>query len=108
MMIHFNQDATTEEFSLAIGFRKAELLFAVSVLRGINNVVKADFITKAISDVEEYLRPKQLPFINYWHICSKCSRDLDERDDNTMRISRDGDVKYTHRNCPPLKKDRPR
>ena len=108
MQIHFNQEATEQEFSLAIGFKKPELNFALSVLRGINAIVKADWIAKAIRDVEEYLKPKALPFINYHHICQSCFRDLDERDDNSIRLSKDDDVKYKHRVCPPLKKDRPR
>ena len=108
MQVHYNPEATEEDFSVAIGFRKNELQFAVAVLRGIYSVVKADFIAKAIRDIEESMKPKTLPMINYWHICSKCQRDLDERDDNTMRISNDDDVKWQHRNCLPLKKDRPR
>lgn len=108
MQVHFNPEATEEDFSVAIGFRKSELQFAVAVLRGINGVIKADFITKAISDIEESMRPKPLPHINYYHVCQVCFRDLDERDDNTMCISRDGDVKWKHRVCLPVKKDRPR
>lgn len=108
MQIHFNQEAKDQEFSLAIGFKKSELNFALAVLRGINGIVKADFIVKAIRDVEEYLKPPALPFINYHHICQSCFRDLDERDDNSIRLSKDADVKYKHRVCSPLKKDRPR
>ena len=107
MQVHFNPEATEKEFSLAIGFKKAELNFALSVLRGINAIVKADWIAKAIRDVEEYLKPPALPFINYFHWCIKCGRDIDERDENTMRISKDDDVKYRCRVCKPLKKNRP-
>ena len=110
MQVHFNPQATEEDFSVAIGFRKSELLFAVAVLRGIYSVVKADFVRKAISDIEESMRPKvqALPIINYFHVCQSCFRDLDERSDNSMRISHDDDVKWKHRVCPPIKKDRPR
>lgn len=108
MQIHFNREATEEEFSLAIGFRKSELSFALSVLKGIQSVLNVKFVQEAIQDIEDSLKPKQLPFINYFHICQSCFRELDERDDNSMRISKDGDVKYKHRECPPLKKNRPR
>jgi len=107
MQVHFNPEATEQEFSLAIGFKKAELNFALSVLRGINAIVKADWIAKAIRDVEEYLRPKQLPMINYFHWCVKCGRDIDERDDKTMCITKNGDAKWQCRICKPLKRDRP-
>lgn len=107
MQIHWNEEAKSEEISLAIGFKKTELNFALSVLRGINSVVKADWIAKAIRDVEEYLKPKQLPMINYFHVCVKCTRSIDERDENTMCLTKNGDAKWQCRSCKPLKKDRP-
>jgi hypothetical protein len=108
MQVHFNPEATEKEFSLTIGFKKAELNFALSVLRGINAIVKADWIAKAIRDVEEYLKPKQLPMINYFHTCVHCTRSIDERDENTMCLTKDGDTKWKCRVCAPLKKNRPR
>lgn len=109
MQVHYNPQATEQDFSVAIGFRKSELLFALAVLRGINNTLKVDYLTKAIRDIEESMRPVQaLPHINYFHVCQSCFRDLDERSDNSMRISHDDDVKWKHRVCPTLKKDRPR
>lgn len=108
MKVHFNPEATEDDFSMAIGFRKSELQFAVAVLRGIYSVVKADFIAQAIHDIEEFLKPKQLPMINYYHLCSSCFRSIDERDENTMCITRDGDTKWKCRTCAPLKKHRPR
>ena len=108
MQIHFNNEATPEDFAVAIGFRKNELQFALAVIRGIYKVVKADFIAKAIRDIEESMKPIALPFINYNHICQNCFRDIDERDDNTMRISHDDDVKWKCRVCKPINKDRPK
>ena len=92
---------------MAIFFQENELKFAMSVLRGINAVAKQSFIQECIDDIELYLKPKALPFINHHHICQSCFRDLDERDNNSIRLSKDDDVKYKHRVCPPLKKDRP-
>lgn len=103
MQIKFDEQA-----GLLIHFPPNELKFGLAVLKGIHNVIKADFIQNDINDLEQHLQPKKLPMINYHHVCQSCYRDLDERDDNTMRISHDEDVKWKHRNCPPLKKDRPR
>ena len=97
-----------EKSGLLIYFPVNELQFALAVLRGMNNVVKAQFIQDCINDIEQHLKPKQLPMINYFHTCVVCFRDIDERDDNTMCISRDGDAKWKCRVCKPLKKDRPR
>lgn len=108
MQVHFNPEANENDFSLAIGFRKSELNFALSVLKGIQSVLNTKFLAEAIQDLESYIAPKRLPMINYFHICQSCFREVDERDENTMCISKDGDTKWRHRNCPPLKKDRPR
>lgn len=108
MQIVINLQATGQEVAIALGFNIHEIKFALAVLKGIQNVVKADFIQEAIDDLEEFMKPKALPFINYFHICSHCKMDLDERNDNTMRISKDDDVTWQHRQCPVLKKDRPR
>ena len=93
---------------MAIFFQENELKFAMSVLRGINAVAKQSFIQECIDDIEIYLKPKALPFINYYHLCSSCFRSIDERDENTMCITRDGDTKWKCRTCAPLKKHRPR
>lgn len=103
MQIKFDEQA-----GLLIHFPPNELKFGLAVLKGIYNVVKADFIKNAIDDMEQHLKPKELPMINYHHVCQSCFRDIDERDDNTMRIQKDDDVKYKCRVCKPLKKDRPR
>lgn len=108
MEIHFSPTAKGDELIGAIGFKVSEAKFFLAVLKGIQAVAKADFIQKAINNLEEHLKPKALPMINYHHVCQSCYRDLDERDDNTMRISHDEDVRWKHRVCPPLKKDRPR
>lgn len=108
MQIHFDKEAIPPNFSLALGFQKSELEFALALLRGIYTVTRAEFVARAIKDIQEALKPKQLPMINYWHTCVKCTRSIDERDENTMCLTRDGDSKWQCRTCKPLKKDRPR
>lgn len=108
MEIHFSPTAKGDELIGAIGFKVSEAKFFLAVLKGIQTVVKADFIQKAINNLEEHLKPKALPMINYHHLCQVCFRTIDERDENTMRISQNDDVKYKCRQCKPLNPHRPR
>lgn len=103
MQIKFEPEA-----GLLIHFPPNELKFGLAVLKGIYQVVKADFIQNCINDLEAHLKPKQLPMINYFHWCKNCGRDIDERDDNTMCITKDGDAKWMCRVCKPLKSYRPK
>jgi len=107
MEVHFSPTAKGEELIGAIGFKVSEAKFFLAVLKGIQTVVKADFIQRAINNLEEHLKPKALPMINYFHTCVHCTRSIDERDDNTMCLTRDGDTKWKCRVCAPLKKNRP-
>jgi hypothetical protein len=107
MQVHFNTEATEKEFSLAIGFKKAELNFALSVLRGINAIVKADWIAKAIHDVEEYLKPPTLPFINYFRLCEICKCEFDERTGDGFLNNQKDKTFWKHYKCPELKPNRP-
>jgi hypothetical protein len=94
---------------LLIYFAPNELKFAVAMLKGINQVVKMSFIQECIDDIEIHLQPKkQLPFINYFHLCRSCFRTIDERDENTMCLTKDGDTKWKCRVCKPLNPHRPR
>lgn len=102
MQIRFDEQA-----GLLIHFPPNELKFGLAVLKGIYKVVSADFIQNAINDLEQHLKPKALPMINYFHTCVYCTRSIDERDDNTMCISKGGDTKWQCRTCKPLKQHRP-
>lgn len=103
MQIRFDKQA-----GLLIHFLQSELKFGLAVLKGMNQVVNAGFIKEAINDMEDHLKPKELPMINYFHMCIHCTRSIDERDKNTMCLTRDGDTKWKCRVCAPLKKNRPR
>ena len=50
MQIIVNLKATGSDIAVAIGFSIHEIKFALAVLQAIQNVVKADFIEKAIDD----------------------------------------------------------
>ena len=58
MQIKFEPEA-----GLLIHFPPNELKFGLAVLKGIYQVVKADFIQNCINDLEEHLKPKALPMI---------------------------------------------
>lgn len=95
---------------LVIFFPTQELKFGLAVLRGIQGVLGLGFIREAIEDIEFDLKQRatpKLPSINYFHLCQDCFRDLDERDENSLSLSREGDVKWKHKVCPSVKKDRP-
>ena len=88
-------------------FPQGELKVALSVLKALNKVSPLPFIGQAISDIEADMQPKQLPMVNYHHVCHKCFRDLDERDKDSIHFINGDDEKWFHRDCPPLKDNRP-
>lgn len=102
MQIRYDQKVGT--FLL---FPPNEVRVALGVLKAIHKVCGGDFILTAINDMEDDLKPKLLPMINHWHCCSVCFRDCDERDDNVMCLTRDGDTTWRHRECKPLNPNRP-
>lgn len=91
-----------KDVGVGLTFNTHELKFALEVLKAIHRVIGGGFIKDAIEDIESDMRPKP---INYFHLCSKCGRDIDERNPDTMRLSNNGDVKWQCRTCKPLKPD---
>lgn len=105
MQINYNKSQ-----GVAIIFSLSELKAALSVLKAIYKVHPLDFIGRAVSDIEADMKPKQLPVINYFHICEHCFREIDERDPNSFRmttrsISGEETSKWVHYRCKPLKPD---
>jgi len=92
---------------LILLFTPNEFNIALLVLKAIYRASPTGFIAEAIRDIENDLQPKQLPIVNYWHLCRVCNRDLNERDDNAICITKDNDVVWKHKNCLPLKDKRP-
>lgn len=95
-----------KELGLILFFPVNELKFGLAVLRGIQGVLGLGFIREAIEDIEFDIKQaqiKKLPQINYFHICTKCFCEVDERTENSLSISKNGDVSWTHKTCPQLK-----
>lgn len=91
-------------------FAMSEMKILLEILKALHSLSGADFIAKAIADIEHDLQPKQLPVVNYFHICEHCFRELDERDSNSFKmttrsISGDENVKWIHYKCKELKPD---
>jgi RNase P subunit RPR2 len=93
---------------VAIAFNMNEIHVALQILNGLYGACGEDFIKRAIEDILkdiEQQKPKRLTMAVKNHLCEKCFRMLDEKDGNWLRIRRNGDVSYRHRECPPLKED---
>lgn len=87
-----------------IQFSPSELKIAVIVLKAMYEWCGAEFLHTAYKDIEKDLIP-QLPHINYFHVCIKCFRDLDERNPDTLRIQNNDVIRWQCRSCKPLKPD---
>lgn len=92
--------------AVSLTFPITEVKAALAVLKALHKYTQLDFIQEAITDIEADMQPKKLPMKNYFHLCRKCFRDLDEREDNSFHLTGDKDV-WSHRRCPPLNEKRP-
>jgi hypothetical protein len=93
-------------------FPQSEMNVALAVLKALHTATGQEFLKKAISDLEEMLKPKELPFKNYFHICRHCVTEMDERSPNaylmtTKSLTGEEDSYWIHYQCPELKNDRP-
>ena len=95
-----------KETGVGLFFTMNEIQIALLILKAVYKSNPEHFIGQAINDIEADMRPK-LPAINYHHICHKCFRDLDERNPDSIHIIIDGDERWVHRECIPLKDNRP-
>ena len=89
-----------------LAFPKEELKVAVQVLNAMYSVSKLSFIREAIEDIEVELRPK-LTLVVHNFICEKCFTMVNDKDENYLKVIRNGDTKHQHRECKPLKENRP-
>lgn len=86
--------------AIALGFPLKEFQIALHILRAMYKATKLDFIREAIADIERDMAPK-LTIVNYYHLCQHCFKDLDEREDNAICITKNGDQKWKHKFCIP-------
>jgi hypothetical protein len=92
---------------VALAFSLKELPFAVGILQGIYKMCGANFIKEAIDDIENDLKPKKVALVVHNHLCEKCFTMVNGKDENSLKMVRDGDVTWRHKKCPTLKKNRP-
>jgi hypothetical protein len=92
--------------AILIVFPQKEAKVALQVLKGLNNVFKLSFIKEAIDDIEASLRPK-LTMVVHNHLCEKCFTMVNDKDENCLKVTHDGDTMYRHQTCPTLKENRP-
>jgi len=97
---------------VVLAFAMSEMQTLVEILRALHQFTGQEFLARAIADIEKDMQPKQLPVINYFHICEHCFRELDERDPNSFLMTHKGidgkeTSKWVHYVCGELKLNRP-
>lgn len=96
-----------KDVAMTLMFATSELKVALAVLKALHKAMPADFISNAIYDLEQDLKPKQTPLNNHHHICTRCCMMMDDREGNALHyVKGDKDV-WFHQLCPELKKNRP-
>lgn len=88
-------------------FQNSEYKVVLSILHALQRVQPLAFIADAIRDIERDYAPKRIPMRNYMHLCRRCFRMVDEREDNAFHTVMGKDDKWTHRACLPVKENRP-
>lgn len=81
-------------------FEAHELQQGLQVAKALSQFFGATFLLNLAQEIEKDLQPK-LEYKNYYHICSKCFRELDERDNDVISIN----GVWKHYTCKPLKPD---
>ena len=100
MQIHFGKGK-----GIALFFPKDELRQALQVLKAIYLACPMTFIAEAIEDIEVELRPR-LTLVSHNHLCEVCFRMVDDLGENAIHLIGETD-KWKHRECKPLKDNRP-
>ena len=97
---------------VTLTFQKNEIQVALSLLKALYKNKEPEFVGRAIKDIEADLQlsTKKLSFVNHFHICEYCFREIDDRDSNsfkmtTRNITGEEVVKWIHYKCKPLKPD---
>jgi len=91
--------------AVSLQFQPAEMRVAINLLKIILSQVNVAYIREAIEELESRLRPK-LTLVSHFHLCESCFRMVDDHEENAIHLTGEVD-KWKHRNCPPLKPNRP-
>lgn len=97
MKIFYKKDS-----HVIIKFGDNELKQALGVLKALAQYFRAEFIFDVAQELEDDLKPKQLTYSVYHHICEKCFCEIDTRDGNYLKVNGE----WRHESCPPLKDNR--
>lgn len=89
-----------------IFFPKIEIKIAYYVIKALYTVFKLQFIKDCLEDMEVEMQPK-LTMVVHNHLCEKCFTMVNDKSENCLKITHDGDIKYVHNVCPSLKEGRP-
>lgn len=86
-------------------FYLTDMKEALAILKGLASYFNADFIWRVAGDLEKDMNPapKLLPYDNHFHVCEKCTMEMDDRKDNCSNA----DGGWKHIVCPELKPGRP-
>jgi len=97
MQIRYDQ-----KHGVILFFPMNEIKVVVALLKGLYNYYKFAFIREAVEDMEADQRPR-LTLTNYFHFCSKCVREIDEKKgDNFVHYINGDKDEWIHRQCPPF------
>lgn len=102
MKVYYNKTS-----GIGLLFQPNEFQAAITILDVIYKVTGLEVIKESIEAIKVEFQPKQVPFVNHFHFCAKCFCELDDRTDNVLQVTVDGDTNFVHSICPTLKQNRP-
>lgn len=99
MKIFYKKDS-----HVIIKFGATEMKQALGVLKALAVHFKAVFILQVAQELQDDLFPKpQLPFVQYYRLCTKCCCEIDLRKDKFLHRIGENEDTWQHVECPPLK-----
>lgn len=102
MKVYYNKTS-----GIGLLFQPNEFQAAITILDVIYKVTGLEVIKESIEAIKVEFQPKQIPFINHYHICKKCACEVNDQSDNALQVTIDGDTNWEHFTCPTLKDNRP-
>jgi hypothetical protein len=89
-----------------IFFPKIEIKVAYMMVKALYQAFKLQFLKDCVEDLEVEMQPK-LTMVVHNFICEKCFTMVNSKDENYLKVTRNGDTTHQHRECKPLKENRP-